>query len=57
MPKRQEKNERIHQFILENVEDHPTDITSVVSVEFSISRQASHRHIQKLVQKKVHAFL
>jgi len=50
MNKTQEKTEQIRQFILENVEDHPTDITSVVSVEFSISRQASHRHIQKLVQ-------
>jgi len=50
MNKTQEKTEQIRQFILENVEDHPTDITSVVSVEFGISRQASHRHIQKLVE-------
>jgi len=50
MPSRQEKNEQIRQFTLENVEDHPTDITSVVSVRFGLSRQASHRHVQKLVQ-------
>ena len=49
MPNRKEKNEQIRQFILENVEDHPSDITSVVSDNFGISRQASHRHIQKLV--------
>jgi anti-sigma regulatory factor (Ser/Thr protein kinase) len=50
MPKRQEKNEEIRQSILENVEDHPSDITSFVSDNFDISRQASHRHVQKLVQ-------
>lgn len=49
MSSRQEKNEQIRQFILENVEDHPSDITSFVSDNFGISRQASHRHIQKLV--------
>lgn len=51
MPKRQEKNEQIRQFILENVEDHPTDITLVTSAKFSISRQASHRHVYKLAQE------
>ncbi len=51
MPNRQEKNEQIHQFILENVEDHPSDITSVVSKQFGVSRQASHRHIQRLVKE------
>lgn len=50
MSNRQEKNEQIRQFILENVEDHPTDMTSVTSAKFGISRQASHRHIQKLVK-------
>lgn len=49
MPNRQEKNEQIRQFILESVEDHPSNITSVVSAKFGISRQASHRHVQKLV--------
>lgn len=50
MSNRQEKNEQIRQFILENVEDHPTDMTSVTSAKFGISRQASHRHVQKLMQ-------
>jgi anti-sigma regulatory factor (Ser/Thr protein kinase)/biotin operon repressor len=51
MNKTQKKTEEIHQFILENVEDHPSDITSVVSDKFGISRQAGHRHIQKLVSE------
>lgn len=49
MPVRQEKNEQIRQFILENVEEHPADITAITSARFDISRQASHRHIQKLI--------
>jgi len=49
MNKLQEKTKEIRQFILENVEGHPNDITTVVSAEFGISRQASHKHIQKLV--------
>jgi len=50
MSKPKKKTESIRQFILENVEDHPGDITSVVSVKFGISRQASHRHVHRLVQ-------
>ena len=46
MPK---NSEQIRQFILEHVEDHPSDITSLVSGTFSISRQASHRYVQKMV--------
>ncbi len=49
MNKTQKRTEEIRKFILENVEEHPSDITSVVSSEFGISRQASHKHIQKLV--------
>ena len=50
MNKTQKKTEEIRQFILENVENHSFDITSFVSKEFGISRQASHRHVQKLVE-------
>jgi anti-sigma regulatory factor (Ser/Thr protein kinase)/anti-anti-sigma regulatory factor len=46
MPK---QTEEIRKFILENVEDHPSDITSLVAGTFDISRQASHRYVQKLV--------
>lgn len=51
MNKLQQKTKEIRQFILENVEEHPSDITTVVSTKFGISRQASHRHIQKLVSE------
>jgi anti-sigma regulatory factor (Ser/Thr protein kinase) len=51
MNKLQQKTKEIRQFIFENVEEHPSDITTVVSTKFGISRQASHRHIQKLVSE------
>lgn len=51
MNKLQQKTKEIRQFILENVEEHPSDITTVVSTKFGISRQASHRHIQKLISE------
>lgn len=41
----------IHKFILDRVESHPSDISSMVAREFSISRQAAHRHIHSLVRK------
>jgi anti-sigma regulatory factor (Ser/Thr protein kinase) len=50
MNKLQKKTNEIRQFILENVEDHPSAITAVVSAKFSISRQASHRHVHRLVK-------
>ena len=49
MNKPQKKTEEIHQLILENVEDHPADITAFVSTNSGISRQAVHHHIQKLL--------
>ncbi len=49
MNKPQKKTEEVRQFILENIEDHPSDITSVIASAFGISRQASHRHVQRLV--------
>lgn len=48
MNKPQKKTDEIRRFILENVEEHPSDITNLVSGTFEISRQASHRHVQKL---------
>jgi len=49
MNKPQKKTDEIHHFILENIEDHSADITSFISTTFGISRQAGHRHIQKLL--------
>ncbi len=43
------KTQEIHQFILENVEAHPADITITAANEFGISRQAAHRHVARLV--------
>lgn len=53
MNKPQKKTEEIRQFILENIEEHPGDITAVVSSKFAISRQASHRYMQKLVSDEL----
>ncbi len=47
--KPQKKSEEIHQFILENVEDHPGDITIFTAEQFGISRQAVHRHVTFLL--------
>jgi hypothetical protein len=43
------KTEEIRQFILENVEDHPADITPVTAEHFGISRQAAHKHVTHLL--------
>jgi len=44
------KTDEIRQFILENVEDHPADITLVTAEHFGISRQAAHKHVASLAQ-------
>ena len=51
MTKRKERSEKIKEFILEEVEAHPRDITNLVMEEFNISRQASLRHINKLIEE------
>jgi anti-sigma regulatory factor (Ser/Thr protein kinase)/uncharacterized protein (DUF1330 family) len=43
----------IRSFIIENVTDHPRDITSITAKKFGISRQAAHRHIQQLAHENV----
>jgi len=40
----------IRQFILEHVEKHPGDIVALTAQAFGISRQAAHRHLQRLVR-------
>jgi anti-sigma regulatory factor (Ser/Thr protein kinase) len=42
----------IRTFILENVGQHPKDISSITAAEFGITRQAVHKHLQKLVLEK-----
>lgn len=41
---------RIYEFILENVDIYPTNISAKTSEKFGISRQAANRHTQRLVQ-------
>lgn len=42
----------IRTFILENVGKHPKQISSVTAAQFGITRQAVHKHLQKLVVEK-----
>ena len=41
---------KIYEFILENVQTHPTVMSAKISEKFGISRQAANRHIQRLIQ-------
>ena len=47
------QSDRIRKSILDQVEDHPHDIVTVVANEFGISRQAVHRHIKILIEDGV----
>lgn len=46
------RGEQIRQFILDNVEHHPTDVASLTARTFKISRQAVNKHIQYLFRQK-----
>ncbi len=43
-----ERQEEVRAFILEHIEEHPTDIARLVQNEFSISRQAAHKYLRHL---------
>ena len=43
------RSNEIRQFVLENVSEHPQDITAYASKIFGVSRQAVHRHVRSLV--------
>ena len=49
MTKVRARGEDIRRFIVEHVEKHPADINRVTAAHFGISRQAVHKHLQKLV--------
>ena len=53
MRKPRRKSVEIRQFILENVSDHPRDITLHTSKHYNISRPAVLRHINKLIADDV----
>lgn len=43
-----EKGEQVRRFILENIESHNGDIAALAASEFSITRQAVNKHLQRL---------
>jgi hypothetical protein len=46
------RGEKIRDFILKHVEQHPRDIAGVAARRFDISRQAVNKHVKKLVEEK-----
>lgn len=46
-------SEDIRNFIIENIEDHLTDISALAGEKFSISRQAVHLHLKNLEKEGV----
>lgn len=53
MRKPRDKTLRIQEFILENIEEHPRDITSFTADNFGVSRNAILRHLNKLVNDRI----
>jgi anti-sigma regulatory factor (Ser/Thr protein kinase) len=49
MTRYRERTWEIRQFILDNVDEHPTDITALTIQKFGISRPAVLRHIRNLI--------
>ncbi|MEK6777902.1 MAG: DUF4325 domain-containing protein [bacterium] len=45
------RGEDIRQFILDNVESHPRDVSNLAVKTFDITRQAVNKHIQRLVEQ------
>lgn len=43
-----ERAKQIRQFILDHVDEHPTDVVAVAGRRFGVSRQAVNRHVQAL---------
>lgn len=51
--KRNHSSVEVHDFIVENIEEHPKSISRVVSEKFGLSRQSVNRHLHKLVKDGV----
>jgi STAS-like domain of unknown function (DUF4325)/Histidine kinase-, DNA gyrase B-, and HSP90-like ATPase len=47
------RGEVARKFIIEHVENHPSDIIAYVAQQLSLSRQAVHKHVQRLVEEGV----
>jgi anti-sigma regulatory factor (Ser/Thr protein kinase) len=43
------RGERIRRFILDNVAEHPSDIVRVTAAHFGVTRQAAHKHVNRMV--------
>jgi anti-sigma regulatory factor (Ser/Thr protein kinase) len=46
------RGEALRNFILENVESHPSDIAKIAAEKFGVSRQAVNKHLRNLVNEK-----
>lgn len=45
------QGERIRRFIVDNVDDYPSEIANVTAKKFDITRQAVNKHIKRLVEE------
>jgi anti-sigma regulatory factor (Ser/Thr protein kinase) len=55
MTRARARGEEVRRFILEQLEQHPTDLSKVTAGHFGITRQAVHKHLQRLTSE--HAIL
>ncbi len=46
------RGEDVRRFILEKLEQHPSDVSRVTAEHFSITRQAVNKHLQRLTSEK-----
>ncbi|MGC2279895.1 MAG: DUF4325 domain-containing protein [Candidatus Acidiferrales bacterium] len=46
------RGDDVRRFILDHVEKHPNDISKLTAGHFSITRQAVHKHLRRLVSEK-----
>jgi anti-sigma regulatory factor (Ser/Thr protein kinase) len=53
MTRYRSKTKEIRDFIIQNVDDHPSDITALTAEEFRISRPAVLRHIRNLARDDI----
>ncbi|MBL8511016.1 MAG: DUF4325 domain-containing protein [Betaproteobacteria bacterium] len=47
-----QRSESIRRFIIDNLQKHPSDIVRVTAEKFACTRQAIHKHLQKLLDEK-----
>lgn len=52
MTRVRKRGEQIRRYIIENVDEHKSDIARVTATRFNISRQAANKHLKRLVDEK-----